>query len=1057
MLFKIIDAFVLKIFRLRPIFFLVIALFYSISELPAQVSKPIIQNITPKDYEAETFNVSPQNWGIIQHRDGRVFVANTSGVLIWDGIDWEMVNGTEKKRFFKFASDSQGRIYTGGIEDLGYIGADSIGKATFKSLKDRLPEEVRDFSQIFRLASLGDQVFFLGGPHLFVWENEDFTVYQDENQYSRVFSESGRVFVSTKKELKEYVKGELVEISGGEVLGELQLRGVIPVTSGNAKDGLFLATKNKGIFLWSEGELINLNPGLDSLKIFNIAHLRNELVGLGTNEDGLVIVDYEGNVVDIINEESGLINAQVTFPYQEPSGGDIWLAEFSGLSRVEYNKPIEIWDDKSGLTSAISDVFMGKGQIYVGSSSGAFRIPEHSSHKLISIGGNASQIQSGEIWEIFELNDDIWIVDAIGLFRISESGTAEYVLHFPIVVNGWAESSLMANRYYYCDIEHNLGVMVFSEGKWSRTGPLVKLDHYANSILEDDAGRVWVAGQGVSYVEINDSVGDVVNIDSTVGLPVSNSGYEITNFEGEILICCEKGIYRYDPVSQSLLNETRFGSWFSNGGHSAYNLTSTKEGNVWITSDFGTGILFKSENGSYQIDSLVLSGVPIGDIYTIYEDSKEYIWLGSSGILIRVDPAQYEDYKEIYYQQEFYSLIRKIEVNGDSVIFRGTFSDGKGLILSHQPKDLLPVLSYAENHLTFNFSAPFFELPGSLEFSHQLVGQETKWTPWTEKTETEYTNLWEGEYTFRVRARNAYGTISKVAEYRFEILPPWYRTVWAYLFYGLMVVLGVVLIVRLNTRRLLAAKRRLEGIVDERTQEIQRQMKQLAKQKEIISEEKEKSESLLLNILPKSTSEELKEKGTASPMYFEQVSVLFTDFKGFTMISEFLSPKQLVDEIHECFSEFDRITKRHGIEKIKTIGDAYMAAGGLPEPNTTNPVDVVRAALEIRDYMNRYLAERAAIGERGFEIRLGVHTGPVVAGIVGLHKFQYDIWGDAVNTAARMESSGEVAKVNISQATYELVKDEFECTFRGKVKAKNKGEIAMYFVEWKKTPPGADE
>lgn len=228
---------------------------------------------------------------------------------------------------------------------------------------------------------------------------------------------------------------------------------------------------------------------------------------------------------------------------------------------------------------------------------------------------------------------------------------------------------------------------------------------------------------------------------------------------------------------------------------------------------------------------------------------------------------------------------------------------------------------------------------------------------------------------------------------------------------------------------------------------LHKQKNEIERQKDEIEYERERSDKLLLNILPDEIAEELKEKGSATPKHYDLVSVLFTDFKGFTNIAEKITPQQLVAELNNCFLEFDKIIDKHNLEKIKTIGDAYMCAGGIPVENTTNPFDIVKAGLEIKDYMENLKKEREAAGEDFWELRIGIHTGSVVAGVVGKNKFAYDIWGDAVNTASRMESSGVPGKVNISGTTYEIIKDHFECTYRGKIQAKNKGEIDMYIVE----------
>jgi len=229
---------------------------------------------------------------------------------------------------------------------------------------------------------------------------------------------------------------------------------------------------------------------------------------------------------------------------------------------------------------------------------------------------------------------------------------------------------------------------------------------------------------------------------------------------------------------------------------------------------------------------------------------------------------------------------------------------------------------------------------------------------------------------------------------------------------------------------------------------MKRYNRQLGEKNAIIEQERQRAEKLLLNILPATVAGELKVKGFAQTQSYDQVSVLFTDFKGFSKIAELLTPQELVADLDYCFKAFDSIVGLYGLEKIKTIGDSYMCAGGLPDPDPSHPVRVVRAAQAMQAFMESWQAERDREGKPVFEIRIGIHTGPIVAGVVGEKKFAYDIWGDTVNVASRMESSGEAGKINISGTTYALIRSQFACTHRGKIFAKNKGEVDMYFVDY---------
>lgn len=223
--------------------------------------------------------------------------------------------------------------------------------------------------------------------------------------------------------------------------------------------------------------------------------------------------------------------------------------------------------------------------------------------------------------------------------------------------------------------------------------------------------------------------------------------------------------------------------------------------------------------------------------------------------------------------------------------------------------------------------------------------------------------------------------------------------------------------------------------------------RELATKNKAIEHERKRADELLKNILPAETAEELKRNNSVKPVRYDSVTVLFSDFKDFTRIAERISPEALVAELDGFFRLFDSIIEKNGLEKIKTIGDAYMCAGGLPARNETHALDTVTAAIEMQRALQAINTQKKASGLPIFEMRIGIHTGAVVAGVVGSHKFAYDIWGDTVNTAARMEQSGEAGKINLSETTYQLVKHRFQCTPRGKLTAKNKGEIEMYFVE----------
>lgn len=358
--------------------------------------------------------------------------------------------------------------------------------------------------------------------------------------------------------------------------------------------------------------------------------------------------------------------------------------------------------------------------------------------------------------------------------------------------------------------------------------------------------------------------------------------------------------------------------------------------------------------------------------------------------------------------------LEKIIVGSDSVIV--------------PPVNKTLVFDYRHNDILFKLAPD-----DSITLSFILEGYDKKWGLLQTAGIKEYTNLPAGKYNFLVRYNDKNGNDQTLSLLSFNVLTLWYFTPLAIIMY--LCLAGIIIWVaysQLNFR-FAHTQHMLEQIINKRTEDL------------IV--EKEKTETLLANVLPKITASEIMETGKATKIKYNFVTVLFSDIQGFTQIAEEMNPEVLIDELDKFFFHFDSVVESLGIEKIKTIGDAYMCAGGIPERNRTNPVEVILAALEMQDYMRNLKESSELTGMKYWDIRIGIHTGTVVAGVVGHKKLTYDIWGDTVNTASRMESSGEAGKINISGTTYEFVKDFFICEHRGKMPVKYKGELDMYFVK----------
>ena len=522
----------------------------------------------------------------------------------------------------------------------------------------------------------------------------------------------------------------------------------------------------------------------------------------------------------------------------------------------------------------------------------------------------------------------------------------------------------------------------------------------------------------------------------------------------------------------------------------------TSEDEYWFGT-FGSGLLFWNEKKKETRSFTKAQGLPNNVVYAVLQDGLTYLWLSTNRGICRFNRFSGEtaNYTEVdglmsnefnlgaymksktgefylggIYGYNFFNP-KKLSPHNPDVrvkltklkLDKGWLKPGeKGSPLSAPLSRLSSIeLSYRQRSFTIRFQPSDLSNPELVNYKYLLEGSDEGEILIGTTNELRFNSLSPGSYKLIISARVGDGPWGTPVVLNINIAYPFWGTWWFILIVALVLGLAVRWFIR---KRIDSARReqvRLEMKVAQRTKEIraqnvqiERQRQQLEKEKNKVVEkqrllqiEKDKTEKLLKNIIPESTADELKNKGTVSARAYKTVSVIFTDFVGFTKIADRMTPMELVGRLDVFFTKFDEIIVRNNLEKIKTIGDAYMCAGGVPVRNNTNPIDACIAALQIQDYMAKLKYEAIANGQEYWELRLGINTGEVTAGVIGSERLAYDIWGATVNQAQRMEMLGEPGRVTVTGNTFIRVEPYFECTFRGKAQSKSRGLIDMYTVD----------
>lgn len=864
------------------------------------------------------------------------------------------------------------------------------------------------------------------------------------------------------------------------------------------EQNLLIATEGNGLIVYDTKSLQSRqyyqeNSLLKSNVVWDLHEDSENQIAVATNK-GINFLDIKKKKISFIKVLDNVIGNNVIKTFFEDKAGLIWIGtESNGLYKLNSLTNIDHYTydanrntslKSNHINSIYEDTF---GIIWIGTKAGInkfdklkqyFKHHQHWPNKKNTINSNM-------VWSIFQdKNDNLWVGTDKGL-NIFNRVTGKLSFYNP---NFSFTKEAKNSGVYSFFTDHNNTTYVGTDGGvfYFKENKLHHIDDHENhlnekraySIVEDDSHQLWFATKEGLVMLAKDRK-TLTSYTSDDGLPVETIRFLYKDKKGTIWLGTKGGGFckliqnNGNVTFKTFQNQTENLNSLSN--NNVLSIYEDDKGFLWVGT-FGGGLNRFNPVSEEFIRYTEKEGLSNNVVYGILQDNKNHLWLSTnkgissfdmtSGDVVHYDVSDGLQSNEFNIGAFFKNKFGKMffgGINGFNAFYPEDISidttKAKPLItqfyLFNKPvkigsKSILTkniseldqiVLKYQQNVISFEFAALHFSHPLRNGHKYMLENFDEDWVEIGNNRRANYTNLDAGEYIFKVKVSNSddIWNEEEIAKIKVIVEPPiwgtwWFRILVVFIF---ITIIYVYYITRID--RVKAQKELLEVQVRERTQEV-------INQKELLQLEKDKTEELLLNVLPAETAEELKVKGKATARQYRMTSIMFTDFKSFTKIAEKIKPEELVTELDNYFKNFDEIIQKYDIEKIKTIGDAYMCAGGIPIRNKSNPIDIVLAGLEIQRFMHTYNKEKEENGKKGWGLRIGIHTGSVIAGVVGIKRFAYDIWGDSVNIASRIEASGNIDKVNISGSTYELVKEFFTCEYRGEVRAKNKGHIDMYYV-----------
>jgi serine phosphatase RsbU (regulator of sigma subunit) len=804
-----------------------------------ELGNPFVQSYMPKEYQAAT-----QNWDIVQDELGIMYFANNEGVLQFNGVDWSVTPVSNKSTVRSLDLDNNGIIYAGGINEFGYLRPNETGKLEYVSISANVGEEDKKFGDIWRTIATREGVYFQSNTHLFRWAKGKIKVWKPKKRrFQMIAYVHDRFFVKEPETpLMEMVRDEIVKFRTGDLYEKESILNLL-----SYEGDKMLAYSSKTSF-----QIISLNPktevtitklptevdsALVKHGIYTMSRQPDGTYVLPTRRGGSFIIDKNGKLLRKLQRAEGL-HSETHYAACTDKQNGLWIGTNNGIIYVEVNAPLTIFNDRQGLEGTTYCISRIDGVLYIGTSLGVFYL-DKSANLFRQIEGLSAQV-----WEIKKVvigGETKILLASAGLFELKNNKVIPLVQSSLFTVYPSPSNPLCV----YFGGRDFIASLVYKSGKWEEEGRIKMKGDDIRSIIEDKSGTLWASVNlnGVRKITLNgnklDSTATLTKYDTAQGLPLKENIF--FNIGGEMLVATEKGVKRYSTEGNNFVPYSKFGTQFGDGTYAVSNLLEDNRRNVWLFANKGKqyllGVSEYQNDGTYKWNPTPYYRIPAMTEVTFWSDDNEVIWFGGSEGLFRFDSKirkKYDDKPRVLVSRVF------IGEDADSTLFGGVFSkdfkksDGEmvKIVSLTQTKEQVPILPNQFNSFAFSFAMPSYDDAKSNQYSHQLEGYDDVWSHWSTNSKKEYTNLYEGAYTFKVKARNIYGVESEIATYKLNVLPPWFRSAWAYITYVIMAALAVYGFIWFSTRRLQKENEKLERLVTERTAQIAQATEELAAQAE---------------------------------------------------------------------------------------------------------------------------------------------------------------------------------------------------------------------------------